>query len=611
MDLLAVVAVAREVDEAVRGAILSRVVQTAPETLVLEWWAGGRGERRLVVSAEPDAPRLHLTALAASALRELPPPHGGPPRFAAFLRAHTRGMRLLEVRHAEADRVVTLRLARPGDDGERLDLVVELLGAQAQVVAVGADGRVREALRRTAAAGGRTLAPGTPYVPPPPGSRRPFAELPQAVAALRARGETDPAPLGRTVAGVTPALVAHLAAAAAGNPARLAAAAEALAARLAEGRFEPRVYRRQGAAPLLAMAPLAHLEGAPDVETERFASPSAAVERWAASPEERLARRAAPLRARLLKARDRLVRRLAALDRDRANLEAASAARRLADLLAAQRHRLARGQREARVVDLFDPEGREITVPLDPALDPQANIEALYARARKAERGADAVAARRADTEAELAWLDATLFTLDAADSADDLDAIEAEIEEQSPLASPPAAGGRGPGRATARHAHPTEPKAPRGPRAGAGAQAGRPGRASAEPPVRRFRTSDGYEVVAGKTNVSNDYVSTRLARPDDLWLHADGYPGAHVLIRRAGRGEIPERSVLEAAAVAAYYSKARAAGKVSVHVAPASAVRKPRGARPGLVTLGGGHRSVVVAPDPALIARLATIPAP
>ncbi|HEY8367866.1 MAG TPA: NFACT family protein [Thermodesulfobacteriota bacterium] len=594
MDLLAVVAVAREVDEVLRGAILSRVVQTAPETLVLEWWAGGRGERRLVVSAEPDAPRLHLTALAPSALREVPPPHGGPPRFAAFLRAHTRGMRLLEVRHAETDRVVTLRLGRPGAEGERLDLIVEILGPQAQVVAVGADGRVRETLRRAAGAGGRTLAPGTPYAPPPPGVRRPFAELPEAVAALAARGERGPAPLGRMVAGVTPALVAHLAAAAAGDPARLAAAAQALAAHLAEGRFEPRVYRRQGAPPLLAMAPLAHLEGAPDVETERFASPSAAVERWAASPEERLARRAAPLRARLLKARDRLVRRLAALDRDRANLEAASAARRLADLLAAQRHRLARGRREARVVDLFDPEGREITVPLDPALDPQANIEALYARARKAERGADAVAARRAETEAELAWLDATLFTLEAADSADDLDAIEAEIEEY---------GGQGPGqragRATARHAHPTARKAPRG------------SRASAEPRVRRFRTSDGYEVVAGTTNVSNDYVSTRLARPDDLWLHAEGYPGAHVLIRRAGRGEIPERSILEAAAIAAYYSKARAAGKVSVHVAPASAVRKPRGARPGLVTLGGGHRSVVVAPDPALIARLATIPAP
>ncbi len=591
MDLLAITAVAREVEGAVRGAILSRVVQTAPETLVLEWWAGGRGERRLVVSAEPDAPRLHLTALAASALRETPrsqvsgpPPPSGPPRFGAFLRAHTKGMRLLEVRHPPADRVVTLRLGRPGDDENRLDLVADLLGTQAQLVAMGADGRVRETIRRAAPAGGRTLAPGATYVPPPPGSRRPFADLAEAAATLAAQGQADPAPLGRTVAGVTPALVAHLASEAAGDPARLAAAAEALAARVAEGRFEPRVYSREGAAPVLAMVPLAHLEAAPGVETATFDSPSAAVERWAASPEERLARRAAPLRARLVKARERLVRRLAALDRDRADLEQAASARRQADLLAAQRHRVARGQREARVVDLFDPEGREVTIPLDPARDPQANIEALYARARKAARGAGVVAARRADTEAQVAWLDETLFALDAADSPGDLDAVEAEAAEQG-LAPVRAEGGGRRGR--------RRPAAP------------------AEPRVRRFRSSDGYEIVAGKTNVSNDYVSTRLARPDDLWLHADGYPGAHVVLRRTGRGEVPERAVLEAAAVAAYYSKARAAGKVSVHVAPASAVKKPRGARPGLVTLAGGYRSVVVAPDPALVARLATIPAP
>ncbi len=580
MDLLAVAAVAREIEGVLSGSILSRVVQTAPETLVLEWWAGGRGERRLVVSAEPDAPRLHLTRLAASALRELPPPPGGPPRFAAFLRAHTKGMRLQAVLHPPDDRVVTLRIGRPGDEAGRLDLVAELVGSHAQLVVVDGDGRVREALRRTAASGGRALAPGDRYAAPPAGPRRPFAELRQAAADLAASGTGDPAPLGRIVAGLTPALVAHLAAETAGDPARLVAAAAALATRVAEGRFEPRVYRRDGGAPLLAMIRLAHLEGAPGVEVETFDSPSAAVERWAVSPEERLARRAAPLRARLLKARERLVRRLAALEADRAGLERAADSRRLADLLAAQRHRLERGQREVRVVDVFDPEGREVTVPLDPAKDPQGNIEALYAKARKAARGAEAVAARRAETEAEVAYLDDALFSLDAAESGEDVDAIEAEAAEQGlvPVRVEGGQGGRG-------RRRPSTP---------------------AEPPLRRFRSSDGYEIVAGKTNVSNDYVSTRLARPGDLWFHADGYPGAHVVVRRTGRGEVPERTVLEAAAVAAFYSKARGAGKVSVHVAPTSAVRKPRGARPGLVTLAGGYRSVVVAPDGDLVTRLA-----
>src|SRR5918996_1006921 len=174
MDFAAVAAVVREVAAVLPGAVLSRVVQTAPATLVLEWWAGRLGEVRLVVSAEPEAARLHLTSQPASALRELPPPPGGPPRFTAWLRAHAQGARLAEVVQPSDERVVVLRLVRggpaaarepPKGPDARLDLVVELFGAQAQVVAVGADGLVRETLRRVTAAGGRRLAPGDPYAP--------------------------------------------------------------------------------------------------------------------------------------------------------------------------------------------------------------------------------------------------------------------------------------------------------------------------------------------------------------------------------------------------------------------------------------------------------------
>jgi predicted ribosome quality control (RQC) complex YloA/Tae2 family protein len=596
MDLLASLAVARELEAALAGAVLSRVVQTAPETLVLEWWGGAqRGEerlhrqrltpgrtRRLVLSADPEAPRVHLTVRAASALRELPPSPGGPPRFAAYLRAHAEGARLAGVSCRPADRVLTLALARR--DGERLALVVELLGSHAEILVLAPDGRIVTTLRQTgsARAGGR-LSPGQAYAPPGGPPKAPLAEAGAVAARLAAEGALDTGRLAREVAGIGAAIRAHLEAAGADDPARLVAAAADLAARVAEGRFEPRVYQPEEGPPVAAMLPLAHLEpGAgspPRAAVTSYGSPSEAVEAAFGSEADRLARRAAPLRARLEKSRERLVRRLAALDGDRAGLERALAARRVADLMAAQRHVLAKGRSEVSLVDYFDPEQRTVTATLDPALDPQRNIEAYYARARKAERGIETVATRREATAAELAWVEEALQALETADAAGDLDAIEAEVAEQLGEAR--------------RTAAPTR-RARRGSRTG-----------SATPPVRRFRSTDGMEIVAGKTSVANDYVSTRLARPDDIWLHAEGYPGAHVLVRRAGRAEVPERTVLEAAAVAAVYSKARDATRVPVHVAPASAVRKPRGARPGLVTLAGPHRTVLVAPDAALVARL------
>ncbi len=563
MDLLALTAVAAELRREVAGAVLSRVVQTAPETLVLEWWAGGRGERRLVIAAEPEAPRLHLTALPASAWRELPPPRGGPPRFCAYLRAHAQGARLHDVVQPDGDRVVILRLGRAGEAPARLDLVVELLGSHAQVLAVGDDGRVREALRRAGGTTKRRLAPGDRYVPPPPGGRQP--------------------PL-----------------------------ASELVERVAAGRIEPRIYRPAESDPVLAMVWLARFEAepgrvVPGVALEPFDSASAAVEAFYAAPADRLARRAAPLGARLEKARARLLRRLAAIEVDRVHLARGDEFRRLGDLLAAQRHRLRKGQREARLVDLFDPQAPALTVTLDPALDPQGNIEAYYARARKARRGLEAVAARRAETEAELAYLDQALYAVEAAEEPADLAALEAELAEQGLVrSSPPSDTSRRPRLREGPDLGFVGARSNRaGTRVRGGADAGRRGRVEA-PPLRRFRSSDGFEIVAGKSNVANDYVSTRLARPEDLWLHAEGYPGAHVLVRRpAGRREVPERTVLEAAALAALYSRARGATKVAVHVAPAASVRKPRGARPGLVALTGPHRTILVAPDPDLPARL------
>jgi predicted ribosome quality control (RQC) complex YloA/Tae2 family protein len=89
-----------------------------------------------------------------------------------------------------------------------------------------------------------------------------------------------------------------------------------------------------------------------------------------------------------------------------------------------------------------------------------------------------------------------------------------------------------------------------------------------------------------GKSALGNDYITMKLARPDDLWLHAEGMPGSHVLIRNPGRDDIPQDVFMKAAALAAFYSKGRKAAKVPVTYARARFVKKPKGAKPGLVML-------------------------
>jgi len=101
---------------------------------------------------------------------------------------------------------------------------------------------------------------------------------------------------------------------------------------------------------------------------------------------------------------------------------------------------------------------------------------------------------------------------------------------------------------------------------------------------VREFRSPEGLTIYCGKHNLGNEYLLHHLARGNDLWFHAQGIPGAHVLLK-VGKKEPSFTSILNAAMIAAYYSKGKDAGKIPVDYTEVKNVRKPKGARPGYVT--------------------------
>ncbi|HEY7543773.1 MAG TPA: NFACT RNA binding domain-containing protein, partial [Blastocatellia bacterium] len=112
----------------------------------------------------------------------------------------------------------------------------------------------------------------------------------------------------------------------------------------------------------------------------------------------------------------------------------------------------------------------------------------------------------------------------------------------------------------------------------------------------RYFRSTDGYEIVVGRNDNENDQVTFRLARSTDIWLHAADYPGSHVIVRKIGREPIPQRAIIEAAQVAAFYSQAKRDSKVAVHYTEKKFVSKPPRSKPGLVRLSS-FKTVLVEP--------------
>jgi predicted ribosome quality control (RQC) complex YloA/Tae2 family protein len=232
--------------------------------------------------------------------------------------------------------------------------------------------------------------------------------------------------------------------------------------------------------------------------------------------------------------------------------------RRDGEVLKANLAALRRGLDSIELADPFDPDGPPRRIELDPGLSPRANLERLFARAKKLERSRASVeselgiAARKAARLAELVGL--------VRDGADEPAAIEARAIEEG-LLEP-------------RQAAPPKKRPEPGPRL----------------PYRAFEGARGSEIRVGRTARDNDDLTFRHAKGSDLWLHTADTPGSHVVLVLSKGADPDSEELIDAAHLAVHYSPLRDSGRARVHVARRKEVHKPRGAKPGLVQLSGGR---------------------
>ncbi len=255
----------------------------------------------------------------------------------------------------------------------------------------------------------------------------------------------------------------------------------------------------------------------------------------------------------------KLQRRIGAMRGDLARLADAEALAAQAQWLIAAAVRAPRGAKELEVTDWSTGEARPLVVPLDPAKPARAQVDAMFQRARRLKRGAKIAEERIAKAGVVVEGLDAASELARRAEDGRGLDVALAKARALAPRDVALDAGPTGPGSA------PKQTKSA---------------------PFRTFVASGGARILVGKGAAQNDQLTFQNARPHDLWLHAKGRTGAHVVVPLAKNTTCPGDLLVDAAHLAAHFSEARGDGVVEVQYTPRRYLRKPRGSAPGLVVV-------------------------
>lgn len=549
MEVFFLEAVVAELAVRLKGAHVNKIYQPSGDDIILRLWTG-RETMRLLLSTAAGRSRLHLTSAA------IPNP-SAPPRFCQLLRA--RLVLLTAVEQVPGERILKLRFC--GHEKEQVTLVAELFGRQGNLLLLDERGQIIDVLRRVEG-GARPLLPGNCYQAPPTPPRQPLES-----AALHLPSFVDTEAFRRWLLAEVSPMAPTVARELATRVAQGATAEQALRNFVDQwraGNFQAQIVTVAGES-LLSAFPITAL---PVTERQTFASVSAAADSYFAAPLAQLdgLGSRSELEKVMRKEKGRLASRLQRIAQEEGKQESYERDRLQGELLLANLHRLRKGLVEVMLDDWYQDPPQPTRIPLEPQLTPVENAERYFRRHRKGRRGADHLRRRREETLQEQDWLDGVALALEAAVQPDELLAVRRELEGAGLLRSRP------------------EP-------------ANRRRKAAPTTGVRQATTPGGFRLFWGKSHTANDQVSKELTAADDLWFHAAHRPGCHLVLKRGEHaGTIPEQDILFAAALAAGHSRGGEDSKLEVLVAEGKAVRKPRGARPGMVTVAHS-RSVMVTP--------------
>ncbi|MBO5364483.1 MAG: NFACT family protein [Clostridia bacterium] len=553
--------VAHELNHIIVGGKIDKIHQPERDEIILQIRTQ-TGTHRLLLSANASHPRVHLTKIS----RENPMT---PPMLCMLMRKHFQGNKILKITQEGFDRILRIETEGRNEMGDLCHrfIVVEIMGRHSNIILLDENNRIMDSAKHVdfTVSAVRQILPGLFYEAPPTQEKL----SPDNYSLLDLMTKLDNAPedtlldkfLLSAFTGLSPLLAREIVyrfcqntkvTRGEVNTASFLTETDSFLKEICANQYKPTLVISQTEKKPTAFScmRLTQYEGGAALEGSE--SISAVIDAYyeKRAQKDSMNQRMGHLYKLVQNNIERCEKKLVLHRENLKKSQDRETYKIYGDLITANLYRLSGGMRTLEAENYFSENLELIQIPLQEDLTPSQNAQRYYKLYTKAKMTELHATEEIAKAEEEKSYLESVLESLEKAETPADLAEIKGELMDEGYIP-----------KTTTKQAKSQKKSEP-----------------------MRYLSSDGLEILVGRNNKQNDELTIRMAYSTDWWFHTKEIPGSHVIVRTKGEQEIPDNTVLEAAALAAYYSKAQNSSKVPVDYTTVKNVKKPNGAKPGMV---------------------------
>jgi len=558
-------AIGEELSHLLRGGRINKIHQPFKNEIVLVIRAGGKNHK-LLLSVHPSYARAQLTN------ESYENPHE-PPMFCMLLRKHLEGYILEDIGQFGLERMLVLDVKGRNELGDlsSKQLIIEIMGRHSNIILVDKTrNMILDSIKHVSYAVNsyRAILPGQEYkLPPAQNKANPLEATEEDV--LRKidfnAGKID-RQLVEHFAGLSPLLAKEIVfEAGIANRQTLPKAFISRMKEMNSHHYEPSIMSHNGKESFY-LFPLKHTVG----EYQSYTTISEMLDRFyfGKAERDRVKQQGNDLERLITNERDKNRKKIDKLQKTLEDAQNAEEYQLFGELLTSNLYAVQKGMTSIEVINYYDENAGTVTIVLDPQKSPSDNAQRFFTKYQKAKTARKIVQEQIENANEEVLYFETLIQQMETA-SIKDIEEIRQELIEEGYI----------------RDRQKNKSKK----------------QLNAKPVLDQYVSSDGTEILVGKNNKQNDYLTNKAAARDEIWLHTKDIPGSHVVIRSKNPSNT---TILEAANIASYFSKARSSSSVPVDYTQVRHVKKPNGAKPGFV-IYDNQQTVYVTPDENLIIQL------